>query len=213
MNLAPLRNSLVEHGIKIVLEGTHSTGKTTLAKNLAQALGLPLIPEPARPVLASRGITAAFEGCDPWNIALIQTEIMLEHLGHETEAGGEAVIMDRGAVSVYAYTLARVSRNPECAHALHLMRKQVEYAAARPGRIYLFVPPNIPLSVDDVREGNEWYREHISLLIWGMLEQFGYAPRCQIAETTEEARLKEALRLVAMKLGFNATALEKMGLL
>lgn len=43
--------------MRIFLTGAHSTGKTTLATALSERLGLPLLPEVARAVLAKRGLT------------------------------------------------------------------------------------------------------------------------------------------------------------
>lgn len=63
--------------MRIFLTGAHSTGKTTLATALSERLGLPLLPEVARTVLAKRGLTFPLP---PELVDEVQREICQEQL-------------------------------------------------------------------------------------------------------------------------------------
>lgn len=193
-----LASRLQEAGVKVVIEGAHSAGKSTLSNHLARVLKLPHLEEPARPVLRRHNTTAAYTGKTPQEIAQIQREIMQAHLEIAHREPG-AAILDRGPISVYAYTLARLSRYAEITDWLTDLQRVVIRTPSHSRAVYLLVPPNIPLAEDGVRESLPFYRQHIHYLISGMLKSYGY-PHLELLGDQEQPRVQEALNKIEVML-------------
>lgn len=85
---------------KIYLVGAHGTGKTTLAQPLAQLLGLPIVSEVARQVLAGLGVTLAQVKADARLATEFQWGVHRNQLLAEKEAleisRGKGFVADRG---------------------------------------------------------------------------------------------------------------------
>ena len=63
--------------MRIALVGAHGTGKTTLSVALACELGIPMIPEPVRPVLRRHGLESAdYRQLSPAQVGAVQTDIL-----------------------------------------------------------------------------------------------------------------------------------------
>ena len=157
--------------VKVILEGTHSTGKTTLLNKLCRALELPAIEEPVRPVFQSWETDASFFDFIEEEIAQVQREIM--DLCVQLHEFDEAAVADRSPISVYAYTLARLSRFSHVAsirETLEHCKRMAQRQIALKNCIYVIVPPNIPNALDGCREDQPFYREQIDLLVRGMLD-------------------------------------------
>lgn len=191
---ATLHHLLRAENFRIYLEGTHSTGKSTLMAGLVRDLGATPVEEPARAVLAQHGVTARFEGKTPGEIAEIQQQIMVSHLASELDETAGCTVHDRFAVSVYAYSLARLSRHddhPYVADTLVWMRDRMICNQPPQNSLILLVPPTIALDVDTVREQSQAYRFHVHLLIRGLLDELRLPYRV-LQSTTPENRLEEA---------------------
>lgn len=191
---ATLHHLLRAENFRIYLEGTHSTGKSTLMAGLVRDLGATPVEEPVRAVLARHGVTARFEGKTPGEIAEIQRQIMENHLTLGWDSPDGCLVIDRFAVSVYAYSLARLSRHddhPYVADTLAWMRDRMICNQPPANSLILLVPPTIALDVDTVREQSQAYRLHVHLLIRGLLDDLRLPYRA-LQSITPENRLEEA---------------------
>jgi nicotinamide riboside kinase len=197
-----LRESLVDHGIMVVLEGTHSTGKSSLGRKLAEALDLHFSDEIARRVLAQHNTTAAYEGLSEDEIVDIQAEIMQQHMAVLNAYHGTAAIIDRGPCSVNAYSLAKLSES-RSRHVQGLLldfKRCVHHESFRPRVIHLLFPPSFPMTRDGVREPQEAKRDMVHFLIQGMLQDYNYH-YITLRETRAEEKLHEAYAAVASSIG------------
>jgi nicotinamide riboside kinase len=178
----------------IILEGAHSTGKSTLGPRLAKELGVQFYPEIARQMLAKHGTDATYKDKSATEIAACQADITLAKdvtVRTLCELRRGAVV-DRSVQSVYAYSLAKLSGSPSAAEHLAWVRALVAAHALLPA-LYVLVPPNIPLVNDGVREPGEFSRLHIHYLVTGILRDFGYA-YLELRGDTVQGRLDEVLR-------------------
>jgi nicotinamide riboside kinase len=193
-DFSALAGHLKREQVKIILEGTHSTGKSTLLKSLARILGLPTIAEPVREVFNEWEADASYRDFDPQEIAQVQRQIMdLAHQRHEPVG---AAVADRSPVSVYAYTVAHLGRSdhPLVRDTLDHCRHVVQRQLGRIDCIYVVVPPNIPNDLDGCREDKPYFREQIDLLVRGMLD--GRRNVVHLQSNERAARVNEALHLI-----------------
>ena len=82
--------------VRVVLIGSESTGKTTLARSLAEELGAPWVPEYARQYLDLKGAPLSYEDVEP---------IARGQMAGEDEGGGTGglLILDTDLVSTSVY--------------------------------------------------------------------------------------------------------------
>ena len=114
---------------RVVLTGAESTGKTTLAAELARARGAPVVPEHARRYLADKG--AALTAADVEPIA--RGQMALED---EAEAPAPAVLFkDTDLVSTVVYARHYYGACPAWIE---------EAARSRLAELYLLVHPDVP---------------------------------------------------------------------
>lgn len=189
---------LKEGRVRIVLEGTHSSGKSTLGRRLAQSFGLPFSDEIARTVLARYKTTAAYQGKTDFEIASIQYEIMRNHLNVlEADYADRAAVIDRGPASVYAYSLCKLaeSKNTTVKFYLERFRAKVEKHASEPRVLYVLLPPVFEAEDDGVREPQPAKRHMVHYLIEGMLRSHNY-PYVTLYANTPDTRMEEALNKI-----------------
>ncbi len=125
-----------ERGVVLCVTGTESTGKTTLAVLLAQALEAPLVPEIARRELAGRhGYSAA----DVLAIAQKQRQAEDEALS----GGARLVVADTDLTVIQVWWEEKYGElHPWIARALD----------ERSERRYLLARPDLPWEPDPLRE-------------------------------------------------------------
>lgn len=90
--------------MRIAICGTHSVGKTTLARALASRLSLPLIEEVARTAACHLRISSCRELAEGrlWRAALFQLHVFHLQLAQESEH--KEFISDRSVIDVLAYS-------------------------------------------------------------------------------------------------------------
>lgn len=120
----------------IVVVGVESTGKSTLARALAEHTGRTLVPEVARDWLAARG--NHYEEADLETLARLQWR-----------AEADAARAERGVVADTDLAVIRVwseVRFGRCATWI------LDALAARPPAVYLLTRPDLPWEPDPQRE-------------------------------------------------------------
>jgi len=123
--------------IRVVLTGSESTGKTTLADALARHYGAELVPEFVRGFAESRGGTIEFSDHGP--IARGQMALEDEHIAR----AAELLVQDTDLLSTVVY----------CRHYFGECPPWIEAAAAeRRPDLYLICEPDIPWVPDGVRD-------------------------------------------------------------
>lgn len=89
---------------QIAVVGSHGVGKTTLAVDLAESLGVDFIPETSRAVAKIRGI-ASLEEPDAYTVGVdFQFQCLAHQIG--AERGSRSFVVDRGLLDYLAYPLA-----------------------------------------------------------------------------------------------------------
>ena len=122
--------------LSVVLVGVESTGKSTLARRLAETLGAPLVSEVARGWLAARG--NRYEEGDLETIARLQWQ------AEETaRATASLVVVDTDLAVLRVWSEARFGR---CAPWI------LDRLAERPAARYLLPRPDLPWEPDPQRE-------------------------------------------------------------
>lgn len=125
---------------RIVVTGSESTGKTTLARDLAAWLGVPWVSEYSRAYAEAKGDVLSADDVDP---------IARGQMAHEDDLIGEAadglslVVLDTDLVSTPVYAEHYYGASPPWI--------AVE-AARRMGDLYILAETDIPWSPDGVRD-------------------------------------------------------------
>lgn len=120
--------------IKICITGPESSGKTSLATQLAEHFGATLVPEFARHYLETRGPT--YTESDLVNIAQGQKRA-------EDTAAGELIICDTGLEVIQIWSEWKYGR---CDSWIRNQVTQADYD------LYLLCKPDIPWQDDPLRE-------------------------------------------------------------
>ena len=123
--------------IRVVLTGSESTGKTTLAARLAEHYGAELVPEFVREYAAQRGGVIEFSDHGP----IAKGQIALED-AHIARAS-HMVVQDTDLLSTVVY----------CDHYFGMCPPWIrEAAAARKPDLYLLMEIDLPWIADGVRD-------------------------------------------------------------
>ena len=122
---------------RIVLTGSESVGKTTLAKQLGEHFGVPVAAEFVRGYAAERGGTLGFND----HGAIARGQMASEDAA--LKRAKDLVIFDTDLVSTVVY----------CEHYFKMCPGWIrEEAAARMAELYLLLKPDIPWVADGVRD-------------------------------------------------------------
>jgi NadR type nicotinamide-nucleotide adenylyltransferase len=134
--------------IRVVLTGSESTGKSTLAAALARRYNAPLVPEFVRGYAEERGGVIEFSDHGP--IARGQIALEDEH----AQRGGELLVQDTDLLSTVVYCRHYFGRCPEWIEAA---------AHARRPDLYLLCEIDAPWIADGVRDRGDRRDEMQSL--------------------------------------------------
>lgn len=173
----------------IVLTGSESVGKTTLAIALGAHYGVLVVPEFVRDYVANKGEPLDFRDHGP--IAHGQMALADERTARATERGDALVIHDTDLISTVVYCHHYFGRCPEFIE---------EAAIARRATHYLLLDIDIPWVPDGIRDRGD-RREELHALFADTLTRLGgtvthisgtYAERLGLAVSTIDGLLHDA---------------------
>lgn len=138
--------------LRIYVCGAHSTGKTTLARHLAQELGLPLINEVARQVMAEMELSFETMRVDLRQVSQYQREVFRRQI-HVEERFPEGFVSDRAFCNL-AYAARHSNALPDL---LASQEAQDYFVHLRRHGLVFFVRPHRECMQDDgFRERVAW---------------------------------------------------------
>jgi len=172
---------------RILITGSHGTGKTTLAKRLSEELSIPLLPEIAR---------MAKEESFELNTPSIDTQlwILFKQLNFEESFYSSSFICDRSFDNII-YT--------EYFNILHpkVLKQMKEFFAIRTERkfdVIIFLRPVIPLVGDEARSADKDYQLAIDRLFKRYLDEY-HLNYLELKSTTLENRVQESIHYILQK--------------
>ena len=165
---------------RIVLTGSESVGKTTLAAQLATHYGVLAVPEFVREYAAQKGAPLDFRDHGP--IAKGQMALEDDYIARATANGDRLLILDTDLVSTVTY----------CHHYFGRCPQFIEDAAVeRRPALYLLLDIDVPWVHDGVRDRGD-RRDEVQQLFVDTLARLG-AP-VQVVRGTWDERFHAAVR-------------------
>jgi len=164
--------------IRIVFTGSESTGKSTLAAEVAKHYGVDVVPEFVRTFAEQRGGVIEFSDHGP--IARGQMALEDEYIAR----GAKLLIQDTDLLSTVVYCRHYFGRCPEWIEAA---------ARARRPDLYLLCEIDVPWVADGVRDRGHM-REEMHRLFREAVKAAG-TPYVTLAGTVED-RLRQSIRRI-----------------
>ncbi len=162
---------------RIVVTGSESTGKTTLAQSIAEHYGVAWIPEFARDYAENKG-----DPLSEADVGLIAAgQIAREDAAFEKASG--VVILDTDIVSTVVYSEHYYGRAPSWIH---------QAARERLADLYLLCDTDLPWVADLVRDAQH-QRRRVHDLFVQRLAQLAAAVRVVSGTTLRDERLQRAV--------------------
>jgi len=146
---------------RVVLTGSESVGKTTLATELAARYGVPLVPEFVRGYAATKGTPLDFSDHGP--IARGQVALEDAAMAAARAAGHRLIVHDTDLVSTVAYCHHYFGRCPAFLEELALGRRADHY---------LLLDIDVPWVADGVRDRGD-RRAEVHALFGDTLNRLG----------------------------------------
>lgn len=181
---------------RLALSGSAGTGKTTLGRRLAAALGLPFIEEGMRRRLAA-GLD--LHRCTPRDLERLMQELWDEQVGLEDAARG-GFVADRSAADFAAFWMHY--------GLLHERERTEAWMARTLGRLptyerVLLLPWGVlPLDDDGVRSTNRWSQFQFQATLEGLLVR--HVPPGRLLRVLPSDDLESRLAAVLARLGARA---------
>lgn len=193
--------------LRIYLTGSHSTGKTTLARWIADRYQMPLITEVVRGLLAARETTLDAVRLDVGASNALQTEIFHHQLADEARmTASQGFFVSDRSLDFLAYTAAWASNADSIASHPDFARYVAGLKA--PEAVVFFVRPHKELvTPDGTRSAADLRWEEvlrIDAMVECLLECHGipYVPVSMMA-------MRDRVKLVERVIGLAAVSVEK----
>jgi NadR type nicotinamide-nucleotide adenylyltransferase len=170
---------------RIVLTGGESTGKTTLARDLAARFGTAWAEEAARVVAESMAGPLGPEDVEP--IARVHVRLADEAIRAAAAAGRPLVFLDQDLLSTVVYAKHYHGRCPGWIERL---------AAERLGDLYILCPPDLPWLPDPARDRGDRREEMHGLFVSALA---GAGARVAHVKGLGEARMASAVAAIEKK--------------
>lgn len=172
--------------VRIAVSGSAGVGKSTLARRLAEELGVPFIGEGMREYLERTGATLHGLGHEGVRALVLQ---LWEERKNAEAAATAGFVADRSAYDFGAFWLY-YHFAAEDADTERLFAETL--APARYDRVYLLPWGRIPLVDDGVRTPNRYTQLHLQLVLDGLLRR--HAPELRdLRAVGVEERVAEIL--------------------
>ena len=174
--------------LRIAIVGSFSTGKTTLATELAERLGLPLLPEAAREV-AGLGFKLDKDATPE-----IEALIFLKHYNNELSA--DSFVVDRSMLDIMAYAGWVLDNRPRTKE-MAIWEECERLAERRLRTAYshvFYLPIEFPIVLDGLRPDDPDFQHDIDARLRGLLDGHGLVYET-ITGSVEE-RVEKILRAV-----------------
>lgn len=149
---------------RIAIVGSFSTGKTTLAEAAAPKLGLPLLPETAREIVA--------EGFKLDKDVTVEAEVLIFLRQYRNELTHPGFISDRSLIDVMAYA-SWVLENSERRKEFALWDACVDIASLQLRSTYtdvFYLPIEFDIVPDGLRPMDPEFQADIDRRIMGLLQ-------------------------------------------
>lgn len=150
--------------VRIALSGSAGVGKSTLARRLAETLGVPCIGEGMREYLERTGVDLHDLGHD--GLRALVLELWEERKA--AEARHPAFVADRSSYDFAVFWLYYHFAEEDAA-TTRLFEETL--APGRYDAVFLLPWGRIPLVDDGIRTPNRWTQLHLQLLLEGVLRR------------------------------------------
>ncbi|MGH2768423.1 MAG: AAA family ATPase [Actinomycetota bacterium] len=173
---------------RIVIVGSFSTGKTTLAEVLARRLNLPLLPETAREVVAL--------GFKLDRDATPETEALIFLKQYNNELSISEFVGDRSLIDIMAYAgwvLENQPRRKEMALWEECERLAKRHLRGNYSHVF-YLPIEFPIVPDGLRPDDPGFQKEIDERIIGLLRSHDVA--YEAVTGSVEERLAQVRRLL-----------------
>lgn len=159
----------------IGLTGAHRTGKTTLAKEVSERMGIPFVQTSSSEVINSLGFYVQDELTFTDRL-LVQNAILDDALAKWGQYAGQTFITDRTPIDMLAYTMADIQRSTldvgidSLDHQYVIYRNRCLQSTLETFKMLAHLPPGITPAADlSKAQVTIGYIEHIYLIITGLL--------------------------------------------
>jgi hypothetical protein len=186
--------------------GAHRTGKTTLAKRVAELLGYPTVLSGTSAIVAQYGFDMATD--NRINVAgLVMQQEIIDTLADAAQAAREAApgsfVADRTPIDAAAYLLADATADRGEQRIWEDALAQVKQAVILTEGQYdavIFVPPAIKFEpMDGKPPENALYQAHHSAIVRGLVADLNVPTMCiERHNTTVEGRAVDVLTFLNM---------------
>lgn len=176
--------------------GVGGSGKTTIAKLLAEKTGGKFIPGVARDIFNSMGIIEKDQhSMTSEEVYNLQRKIFDAKLFQDENHGGGLEIYDRTLLDHFAYVLYRCTDIKNSVYD-YMFSKVKENSLAYDEIFYLPMPHWKVLS-ENIRETGKAYMKVMDMIIYGMAEDMGVPViPCIIKKSKPEKRLEYILNIM-----------------
>jgi predicted ATPase len=177
----------VDHKRKIVLTGASGVGKTTLAKELAQRLGLPFIPEIGRQLCLAKGFQRIGD-IPEGEQENFKREVLEAQIKHESDLS--EFIADRSAIDCWVLW----QRWNICTAMTYDTESYYERARAQAESYshIIYVPPLFAIAEDEFRWTDADYIKQINRIVLTTLFDWNLLARTYTVQSADfEQRVRE----------------------